>query len=356
MVDRDELLRRTDLAALLDELSPQPAVRLGPSVRWRCIDPDHDDLHPSITMFTDHRGVARWRCWSGGHGGTAIDALVVARGLRVGEAIDELARRTRLDALPPTRVRASEPAKRQAQIPLDPCVTDYVKACEHILWTRHGTPVADWLVDERRLDPYVLRANHVGADPGPAVLARAAGLPCGGLAAVFPALTADGAVAYAQARYLDPPEGRAKYDNPAGRLGANPRLAWSLVPRPNRPDLLLVCEGLPDALTAASAGMASAAILGASYPDAHVVRQIVDRSNGRRMVLAFDNDRAGVAAAERVHDLLARHEVTVDRLDLPDGTDLNDLARRDPAWAGSLAPPLTVVSPTPALRITSPSR
>jgi DNA primase len=356
MVDRDELLRRTDLAALLDELSPQPAVRLGPSVRWRCIDPDHDDLHPSITMFTDHRGVARWRCWSGGHGGTAIDALVVARGLRVGEAIDELARRARLDLHTAELTRRPSPVNRPAMVPLDPCVTDYVRSCEQILWARPGQPVVEWLVDERRLDPDVLRVNHVGADPGPALLARAAGLPRGGVAAVLPALTVDGTVAYVQARYLQPPEGRAKYDNPAGRLATNPRLAWSHAPRPIRPDLLVVCEGLPDALTAATAGVASVAILGASYPDAHVVRQIVDRSNGRRMMLAFDNDRAGVAAAERVHDLLARHEVTVDRLDLPDGTDLNDLARRDPAWAGSLAPPLTVVSPTPALRITSPSR
>jgi hypothetical protein len=173
---------------------------------------------------------------------------------------------------------------------------------------------------------------------------------------VFPALTADGAVAYAQARYLDPSEGRAKYDNPAGRLGPNPRLAWSHVPRPNRPDLLLVCEGLPDALTAATAGFAAVAILGASYADARVVQQIVDQSNGRRVLLAFDNDHAGIAAAERVHDLLSRHEVTVDRLPLPDSTDLNDLARRDPAWAGSLGPPLTVVPPTGPLRITSPGR
>ena len=73
MIDRDDLLRRTDLAALLDELSPAPATRQGPTARWHCIDAGHDDQHPSITMFVDRRGIERWKCWSGGHGGTAID-------------------------------------------------------------------------------------------------------------------------------------------------------------------------------------------------------------------------------------------------------------------------------------------
>jgi DNA primase len=354
-VDRDELLQRTDLAALLDELSPQPAVRLGPSARWRCIDPDHDDLHPSVTMFTDHHGIARWRCWSGGHGGTAIDALIVARRLQVGEAIDELARRARLDLSPPTAIRRPEHVVRHDAIPLDPCITDYVTACERVLWTRHGQPVAEWLVDERRLDPEVLRANHVGADPGPALLARAAGLPRGGLAAVFPALAVDGTVAYAQARYLHPPEGRGKYDNPAGRLGTNPRLAWTRVPHHTRPGVLVVCEGLPDALTASTAGFSAVAILGATYPNTHLVQRIADRTDSRQILLAFDNDPAGIAATERVHDLLARHEVTVGCLPLPNGTDLNDLARRDPAWADSLAPPLTVIPRAQALCITTPN-
>ena len=59
MIDRDDLLRRIDLAALLDELSPAPTARLGPTARWHCIDPGHDDQHPSITMFVDRHGVER---------------------------------------------------------------------------------------------------------------------------------------------------------------------------------------------------------------------------------------------------------------------------------------------------------
>ena len=63
--------------ALLDELC-RPGNGAGPERSWRCPAPDHDDVHPSVTMTVDRRGIQRWRCWSGGHGGTAIDAIHVA--------------------------------------------------------------------------------------------------------------------------------------------------------------------------------------------------------------------------------------------------------------------------------------
>ena len=59
--DRDELLRRVDLADLLDRLSP-PAARMARR-RWRCPHPDHEDRHPSLSMRVVD-GIGRWRCWS----------------------------------------------------------------------------------------------------------------------------------------------------------------------------------------------------------------------------------------------------------------------------------------------------
>ena len=61
----DEILARTDLAALLDEFA-QPAQR---GRRWHCPLTEHDDHHASVTMRRDHRGHERWRCWSGDHRG-----------------------------------------------------------------------------------------------------------------------------------------------------------------------------------------------------------------------------------------------------------------------------------------------
>jgi DNA primase len=312
MIDRDEVLRRVDLAALLDQLSPAPPYRMGRALRWRCIDPNHEDARPSVTMFVDQRGIGRWKCWSGGHGGTAIDALVVARGMTVGGALDELA----LGAGVATVSEPCQPDRAlvpKVTVQLDSCVIRYVEACERILWTPTGRRVLRYLVEERGLDPEVLRVNRVGADPGPDVLRRPSGLPRGGVAAVLPALSCDGAITYAQARYLVPPEGRSKYDNPSSRLCANPRLGWVSPGVPAQPQIV-VCEGIIDALTVASNGHSAAAVLGATYVSAHLAQELIDGAAGRPMVVLFDRDAAGDAAADRLASLLGGH-ATVKHLD-----------------------------------------
>jgi hypothetical protein len=326
-VDRDDVLARTDLPALLDSLSG-PASRTGPSAWWRCPDPGHPDEHPSVSVFTDHRGVQRWRCWSGGHGGTAIDALVVARSMSVGEALEQLASQAGGWVALPARM----PPSPRRPVPLSSAVVGYVEACEKILWARTGRPALDWLTEVRGLDPDVLRLNRVGADPGPELLRRPLGLPRGGVGAVFPALDEQGAVAYCQTRYLDPGQGRSKYDNPAARFGDNPRLGIVRSAEPAAAGPLYACEGLPDAYTAATAGFEAVAVLGATYPDERTARRITSLANGRSVVIAFDNDRAGNSGAERLGELLASHHVMAERARLPEGCDLNTVALRDPWW------------------------
>ena len=151
MTDRDDLLRRTDLAALLGELSPSPPTRLGHNARWRCIDPGHDDQHPSITMFTDRRGIQRWRCWSGGHGGTAIDAILIAHGGTPAEAMAELEHRAGMPSdIERDRALRSVPSPPPAQeVPISLALLEYVSDCERLLWRPTGRPILDYLVHER---------------------------------------------------------------------------------------------------------------------------------------------------------------------------------------------------------------
>ena len=214
-------------------------------------------------MFTDRRGVERWRCWSGGHGGTAIDAVVVAHGVAVGDAIRWLADNyAHLEPLS----RPPRPKPRPVGQPA-PEVVEYVARCEKLLWTGPGRQIREWLND-RALGDEVLAANRVGADPGRRFLPRPKGLPAGWPAAVYPALDPEGSLAYFQARLIEPPEGRCKYDNPASRWASNPRLAWSrsVGEHWQRSDVLVVAEGIPDALIAAQSGVRSVAVF---FPRCH---------------------------------------------------------------------------------------
>ena len=335
-----EVLARTDLARLLDEVTVAATHSLR-GRRWHCPIATHDDQHASVTMHTDHRGHERWRCWSGDdtHRGDAIDLVVATQHLSRSEAIGWLANRAGMipdQPLPPVnrRPRTNTPI----DAPLDPAVVRYVGACEKILWGHTGAPVRAWL-HQRGFSDELLRANHVGADPGRTMLPRLRGLPHGhSLAATFPALDPTGNIAYVQARYLQP-NGSDKYDNPGGRLGANPRLAWTRTADGHTtPGVLLVTEGIPDALTAAAAGYASVGVLGSQAPDERVARTLAQHATSTRcdLIAIIDADHAGRAWGERLAGLLAERGCELSVVEPPEGLDLNVWAASTDAWASEL--------------------
>ncbi|MEO6627610.1 MAG: DNA primase [Aquihabitans sp.] len=91
---------------------------------------------------------------------------------------------------------------------------------------------------------------------------------------------------------------------------------------------LIICEGYTDVIGFASAGINRAvATCGTALTDDHV--RTIQRW-APRLVLAFDPDNAGQAAAERVYEWERKHEVEVAVAALPAGADPADLARSDP--------------------------
>lgn len=348
--DRDELLARIDLGALLDELSG-PAAALGRTSKWHCPVPEHDDIHPSVTIKTDRRGVERWHCWSGGHGGTAIDAIQVARRIGCREAIDELAQRVGASPDEPGRQRARQPLPPRDRVPLHLNVIEYIKTCEQLLWTPACRPVLDYLTGERGLNEKVLRTNRVGADPGVRRLRRVRGLPRGGPAAVFPALSDSGEIAYVQTRYLDPGDG-PRYGNPITNLGDNPRHGW-VRPVGSAKPAVVICEGFPDAYTAGGAGYPAVAVLGATNANEQLATRINSGIAGRPVIIAFDGDTAGREASTRLSTALAKRGIMVVELPLPSGADLNSwvlAARHAPDLGQSHRPtPHPGIAPAPAI-------
>ena len=91
----------------------------------------------------------------------------------------------------------------------------------------------------------------------------------------------------------------------------------------------VVCEGYTDVIGCAEAGIELAvATCGTALTEDHV--RLLKRFSASRLVLAFDADAAGAAAAARVYAWERQFELEVLVADLPAGQDPGDLGRSDP--------------------------
>ncbi|HZT64459.1 MAG TPA: DNA primase [Acidimicrobiales bacterium] len=91
---------------------------------------------------------------------------------------------------------------------------------------------------------------------------------------------------------------------------------------------VVVCEGYTDVIGMHLSGVARAvATCGTALADEHF-RLL--KNFARRVVLAYDADSAGQAAAERFHDWERQFEMDIAVAALPPGSDPGDVARRDP--------------------------
>ena len=93
----------------------------------------------------------------------------------------------------------------------------------------------------------------------------------------------------------------------------------------------IVCEGYTDVIGFFGAGLPRAvATCGTALTEDHI--KLLKRFT-KRVVLAYDADEAGQAAAERVYEWEQRHEMEIAVLALPAGADPDELARSDPEGA-----------------------
>lgn len=148
---------------------------------------------------------------------------------------------------------------------------------------------------------------------------------------MFPIHDANGAAVAFGGRML--PEGHPpKYKNSAkNRIYDKSRVLYALnwakksVVDAGR---IIVCEGYTDVIGCHRAGATQAvATCGTALTDEHV--KLMTRF-APRIILAFDADGAGKAAADRFYDWERTHDIEVFVADLPDGLDPGELAESDP--------------------------
>lgn len=336
MYDRDALLAATDLTALADDL-------LGPhrgstrSPMWPCPNDQHaqSGRTPPLSVFNSRSGEQRWRCHGCGEGGTAVDLVLACRGGSLREAMGYLADRAGHHDHAPDWEPPRRPT-RPIQPPAGGCrdpegLQAYVDQCADRLWRPEGRAIRRWLTHTRGIPADVLHENRIGADIGSRIQPRPDGMPRAH-GVVLPVIS-QGRAVYAQIRVPHPGPDRPKYLNPTSDLASNPRLTRMRPVDCHHPEVI-VTEGSLDALAAAAGGFRAVGVLSATYCDESVALALARLPHP--LVLAFDADDAGRAAAERLAALLDAKQRPPVVLDLSSG-DLNDAMRRSDDWSAHLS-------------------
>lgn len=101
-------------------------------------------------------------------------------------------------------------------------------------------------------------------------------------------------------------------------------------------DTIVATEGPGDALTVASAGLDAFAIRGAAVVKSErLITELAATLNGRRVVIAGDQDDAGERFTQVLADALVEHGIDVYVIALPDGVnDLTEWRESDPSGFG----------------------
>ena len=149
---------------------------------------------------------------------------------------------------------------------------------------------------------------------------------------LFPIFDANGDAVGFGGRVMPGGEGPKYKNTPETVLYQKSKLLYALnwsKARIVNDDRAIVCEGYTDVIGFARAGVpAAVATCGTALTDEHVK---LLRRYARRLVLAFDADSAGQAAADRFYQWEREHDLEVTVADLPPGVDPADLAVTDPA-------------------------
>jgi DNA primase len=344
IVDEDIVAVRaaTDIVAVVTKYTQ--LRRSG--TRWVGLCPFHGEKTPS---FNVNQEMGLYRCWGCQVRGDAITFV------REMEHLDFVAAVELLAGWAGITLRYSdkdEGAGRKRRARLVAAVEQAVDWYHERLLAAPDAAVARKYLRERGLSGDEVRAFRIGWAPeGWDTMVRALKLPDdivrdsglgflnrGGRQTdafrgriLFPIFDANGDAVGFGGRVMPGAEGPKYKNTPETALYQKSKLLYALnwsKARIVTDDRAIVCEGYTDVIGFARAGLpAAVATCGTALTEEHV-RLL--RRYARRLVLAFDADSAGQAAAERFYQWERDHDLEVSVADLPPGVDPADLAGSDP--------------------------
>jgi DNA primase len=333
----------TDLVAVAGE--HMALKRVGR--RWQGLCPFHAERTPSFSINPEQ---GLYHCFGCGVGGDAITFLREIEHLEFAEAVERLAARAGIHLRYEEAAEASAERLRLAR--LKDVVARAVEWYHGRLLSAPDAAAARGYLRARGYDGDVVRTYRLGWAPDEwDALARSLRLPDDvlrdtGLGFVnragrqqdgfrarvlFPIFDQRGDPVAFGGRALPGGAGPKYKNSPETPLYRKSRvlygLNWAKAAVVAVQEVVL-CEGYTDVIGLHQAGVPQAvATCGTALAEDHL-RLI--RNFARRLVLAYDADAAGQAAADRVYEWERRFEVDVAVAAFPAGEDPADLARRDP--------------------------
>jgi len=332
----------TDIVALISQHLQLRRV----GRRWTGLCPFHNEKSPSFSV-NDELGV--YYCFGCGQKGDAITFVRELEHLDFVGAVEHLAAKANI-ALTYTNKNEGKDRRRRSQL------TDAIELAvdwyhQRLLKSPDAAGARGYL-RSRGFDGDEVREYRVGWAPdGWDVFAQSVKMPRdvfveAGLGFVnkrgrlqdhfrgrvlFPIFDSNGTAVGFGGRILPGGDGPKYKNSGESSVYAKSRLLYGLNWSKDeivRSGESIICEGYTDVIGFARAGMNRAiATCGTALTEEHV--KMLKRF-GPRIVLAFDADAAGQAAAERIYEWEQKYDVDVAVAKLPAGVDPADLADEDP--------------------------
>lgn len=319
--DRDTVLAAVSLPDLLDDLVG-PGRGSGTQRKWPCPHPGHEGQTgrtPPVNVFTTSGGEVYWHCHACSAGGSIFDLIMLTQGVEYADALAFLAERAGVPPLTgaargsgsPRASRLTGPPRApqprpETSAPTPPseevvdALTAYVVEAQAELYS--GAAWADEvlrLAKARGWSKETLQRGMVGAHVRGIPACPGFGSPVGP-SMVFPVTDAAGDLRYLQSRPIAK-ESRIKYLNPTADAITNPCLGF-FGPADPETGIVVVAEGIPDALSAIEVGFSAVAVIGAGVAQGtqsrRMARELAEAFPTARIVLGFDGDHAGTQATD----------------------------------------------------------
>ncbi len=345
----EDIKARIDIVDLIREYLPLKAV--GMNFQSNC--PFHNEKTPSFVVSPDKQ---IWHCFGCNRGGDIFTFLMEKEGYSFPEALEFLANKAGVE------LRRVDPAKRSRRSRLLEIMSFSARYFAHVLETETGKEAKEYLL-RRGLSEETIKQWRLGYSPNSwdslvnflqqrpkqgkkfsleEIKATGMIIPSSSRPnsyydrfrgrIMFPITDVNNNVLAFTARILEASEKEAKYINsPQTELYDKSKVLFALdfaKQAIRKQDYALIVEGQMDAIACHNHGIANVVATSGTALTSNQL-QLLSRYS-KNIVLAFDMDTAGQAAADRGIKEILSQGMNVKVVTLPDGKDPDDIIQTEP--------------------------